>query len=308
MTLLPKLLLRSNRLFLSLAIVLGANMGFSQELNCNVVINADQIQSSDRAVFEDMEEAIEQFLNTRRWTNDNFNPEERIKCELSITIDKMPTIGSFQATAQIKSARPVFNSNYESVLFNFADRDWQFEYTESQPMDFSENSYVNNLTSLLGYYANIIIGMDYDSFGEMNGSAYYQKAQNIVLNAATSNRPGWGSLESNRNRHWLIQNINNPRIESIRKGLYRYHRHGLDNLENNKDEVSVEILNVLRGIKAVNDSYPNSIFVIAFFDAKSDELVNIFSSGNIAVRREAFNILTEADPSNSEKYQKILNN
>ena len=171
-----------------------------------------------------MENAFSQFLNSRKWTNDEFQPEERIKCNINITLNQMPSIGSIEGTEQIQAARPIYNTNYESILMNFADRDWVFEYVEYQPLDFNENSYINNLTSMLAFYAYIILGLDYDSYSADGGNNFYQIAQNIVTNAQQSGRPGWSSLESNRNRYWLVENLTNAQINIMRKAWYRYHR------------------------------------------------------------------------------------
>lgn len=281
---------------------------FAQELNCKVRVNADQVETTERRIFQDMEVAFEQFLNGKKWTNDTYLPKERIKCNLTITIDQMPSIGSFSATVQIQSARPIYNTNYETILLNFADRDWQFQYTESQPLEFNENSFINNLTSMLAYYAFVILGFDYDSFGELDGTPFYTKAQNIVTNAQQSNRPGWSPLESNRNRFWLAENLTNRQMIDIRKGIYEYHRKALDKFLEGRDESRKLILEVLKDLKSANDINPNQILIISFLDAKSDELVNIFSEGNIQVRREAFNILTAIDPTKRDKYDKIMEN
>lgn len=180
---------------LTVAALLFSMSIYGQELNCNVQINAEQVQTSEREVFKDMETAFTQFMSTRKWTNEVVLPQERINCNLIITINSMPNIGSFSATVQIQSARPIYNSNYESIMFNFADREWDFEYVQSQPIEFTENNYINNLSSLLAYYAYIIIGLDYDSFGELSGAPYFLVAQNIVNNAQQANRTGWALLE-----------------------------------------------------------------------------------------------------------------
>ncbi len=279
-----------------------------QELNCNVIVNADQISTSDRQVFQDMEIAFAQFMNGRKWSSDAFQNQERIKCNLSITIDRMPSIGNFQATVQIQSARPVYNSNYESILLNFADRDWTFEYVQSLPLDFNENAYSSNLTSMLAYYAYIIIGLDYDSFGEMSGTPYYQVAQNIVTNATQSGRPGWNSLESQRNRYWLVENLSNQRMSDFRKGFYNYHRQGLDIYQEQEEEAQNNILDMLKKLRDLRDIDPNAVIIVSFLDAKADELVNIFSTGSIQMKREAYNLLIEVSPSKRDKYAKIISN
>ncbi len=276
-----------------------------QELNCKVTINADQIQTSDRGIFKDMERAIANFMSTRKWTGDTYKNYERINCSVFLNISRMPSIGTFSASAQITLARPVYNSNYETVLFNFADREWEFEYIESLPLEYNDNAYISNLTSMLAYYAYIILGMDYDSFSERGGDPFFQNALTVVNNAQSSNRPGWQSIGSTRNRYNLIENLNNPQMAELRKSLYRYHRLGLDNFDKTPDESRLIVLNVLKTVKNVWQIYPSSIFVISFFDAKSNELVNVFSEGNLAVRREAYDILTVVD-AKRDIYKKII--
>lgn len=289
-------------LFFSLSLV-----SFSQELNFKVIVNADQIQTTDRAIFRDMERAFANFLNTRKWSNDSYKNYEKIRGTLFLNITKMPSIGNFTANAVITSARPVYNTNYETVLLNFADREWEFEYIESLPLEYNDNSYISNLTSMLAFYAYIVLGMDYDSFSELGGTAYFQKALTVVNNAQSSNRPGWQALGSNRNRYALIENLNNPQMTELRKNTYRYHRQALDTFDKTPDESRKIVLDVIKNVKNVWSIYPNSIFVISFFDTKATEIVNIFSDGNISVRREAFDILNTIDPKRNI-YQKIISN
>jgi len=281
---------------------------FAQELNCAVSINASQIQTSDAGIFKDMETAIEQFMNGRKWTNDSYKTHEKILCNFLITITKMPAIGSFSASVQVQSARPVYNSTYTSLLFNFADREWEFEYIESMPLEYNDNTFTSNLTSMLAFYAYLIIGLDYDSFSELGGTPYFQRALAVVNNAQQSNTPGWQAIGSNRNRYWIIENLNNTQMTDLRKAIYSYHRKGLDTFESNPEESRQVILNGLREIKKVRDINPNAILVVSFFDAKGKELANIFSDGNIQVRRQAYDIITAIDPSNRSTYEKIIQN
>jgi len=280
---------------------------FGQELNFKVTINADKIQTTDRGIFKDMERSFANFLNTRKWTNDSYNIQEKINCTLFLNITKMPSIGNFAANAQITSARPVYNSNYETVLLNFADREWEFEYIESLPLEYNDNSYVTNLTSMLAFYAYMVLSMDYDSFGELGGTPYVQKALMVVTNAQSGNRIGWDALSSNRNRYALVENMNNPQMVELRKNTYKYHRLALDTFDKNPDQSREIILEVLKNVKKVWTIYPNSILVISFFDSKASELVNIFSDGSLSVRREAYDILTSIDPKRNI-YQKIISN
>jgi hypothetical protein len=247
-------------------------------------------------------------MNGRKWSGDTYKNYEKINCNLLITITKMPSIGSFSATVQVQSARPVFNTNYSTLVLNFADRDWEFEYIESLPLEFNDNTYTSNLTSMLAFYAYIIVGMDYDTFSDMGGSSYFQKALMVVTNAQQANRPGWQQLGSNRNRYWLMENINNSQYQDVRKAMYSYHRLGLDIYDTDPDQSRTVILGCLENIRKVREINPNAILLIAFMDAKSKELANIFSEGNMQVRREAFDVITTIDPTNSSLYQKIIQN
>ncbi|HKZ37526.1 MAG TPA: DUF4835 family protein [Chryseolinea sp.] len=294
---------------LVLWLVALSTSAWAQELNCTVTINATQIQTSDRGIFRDMKTGIEQFLNARKWTNDAYKPHEKINCNILITVTKMPSIGSFFASVQIQAARPVYNTNYSSLIFNFADRDWEFEYIESLPLEYNDNTYTSNLTSMLALYAYLILGVDADTFSELGGTPYFQRALLVVNNAQQSNRPGWQSLgSSNRSRYWIVENFNNPQMVDLRKTLYTYHRLALDTFDQDPDKSRQIILKGLGEVKKVRDINPNSILVVSFFDAKSKELANIFSSGNIQVRREAYDIITSIDPSNRTNYEKMIQN
>jgi hypothetical protein len=281
----------------------------AQELNCTVTINATQITTSDRGIFRDMKTAIEQFLNGRKWTNESFKPHEKIACNMLITITKMPAIGSFSATVQIQAARPVYNTNYSSLTFNFADRDWEFEYIESLPLEYNDNTYTSNLTSMLAVYAYLILGIDADTFTELGGTPYFQRALTVVNNAQQSNRPGWQSIGGNsRSRYWIVENYNNPQMVDLRKSMYSYHRLGLDSFDQDPDKSRKIILDGLKDVKKIRDINPNSILLVSYLDAKGKEIANIFSSGSIQLRREAYDIVTTIDPSNSATYEKMIQN
>jgi hypothetical protein len=282
---------------------------YAQELSCKVTINiGPKVATTDQTVFKDMKIALEQFMNTRRWTTDNYKAHERIACNLLININEMPSIGSFKASVQVQAARPVYQTNYTSLTFNFADRDWEFEYIESQPLEFNDNTYISNLTSMLAFYAYMIIGIDYDTFSELGGTPYFQKAQMVVNNAQTANREGWQSLGSNRNRYWLAENYINGQTQDLRKAYYKYHRQALDTFYKTPDQSREIIFKCLQDVKKVRDINPTAIIVISFFDAKAKELGNIFSEGDLSLRRQAFDLITSLDPINKGSYGKIVGN
>jgi len=293
----------------TILLVVGLTVSsLAQELNCTITINSTQITTSDRGIFRDMKTAFEQFMNSRKWSTESYKSYEKINCNILITITKMPAIGNFSASVQIQAARPVFNTNYSSLIFNFADRDWEFEYIESLPLEFNDNNYTSNLTSMLALYAYLIIGVDSDTYSELGGTPYFQKALAVVNNAQQANRPGWQPLNSNRSRYWIVENYNNGQMVDMRKAMYAYHRQGLDTFDKDPDKSREVILKGLRDVKKVRDINPTSILVVSFFDAKSKELANIFSSGSIQIRREAYDIITAIDPSNRASYEKMIQN
>jgi len=279
----------------------------AQELNCVVTVNVGpKVRTVDQSVFRDMKNAFQQFLNSRKWTNDTYLTHEKINCSLLININDMPSIGVFSASVQVQAARPVYNTNYTSLIFNFADRDWDFEYLESQPLEYNDNTFTTNITSMLAFYAYMIIGVDNDTFSELGGNANFQRALQVVNNAQSVNRAGWQPSGSIRNRYWLVENYINPQFVEIRRAMYRYHRLALDTFEKNPEKSREIILDCLKGVKKARDINPNAILVISFFDAKSKELANIFSDGALPVRREAYDLIIAMDPSNQSGYEKMI--
>lgn len=291
---------------LGLALLFITTVSFSQELNCRVIVNAQQVQTTERAIFAEMETEFAQFLNTTKWTNDAFEEEEVISCNLVITISEMPSVGVFRASVQVLSSRPVYGSSYESVIMNFADRDWDFEYVQSQPLRFNENTFTDNITSMLAYYAYMIIGFDYDTFSELGGTPHFENAFRIVNNAQQTNIVGWQQFNSVRNRYWLVENVQNPQLEPVRKALYNYHRNGLDVIADDREQAEKTILAALSDIQRANRARPRSILTISFMDAKSGELQQLFSESSLATRRQAYNLLSNIDPSRTDEYKVLI--
>ncbi len=278
----------------------------AQELNCRVIINAQQIQTTERAVFAEMEKEFSDFLNTTKWTNDEFQEEEVINCNLIITMNEMLSLGVFEASVQVLSSRPVYGTSYESVVMNFADRDWNFEYVQSQPLRYNGNTFIDNITSMLAYYAYIIIGFDYDTFSELGGTAHFERAFRIVNNAQQTNYAGWQQFNSVRNRYWLVENLQNPQLEPIRKALYTYHRKGLDIMVENQEEANKNLLVALSEIQKANQTRPRSILTISFMDAKSEEMQQVFGESDLATRRQAYTLLSNIDPARIDEYKSLI--
>jgi hypothetical protein len=293
-------------LFMSLVFI--SFLTFAQELNFTVIINSDRSRIQNTDVFNQMKASFEQFLNGRSWTTDEFRAEERIKGNLLITINDVPQVGSYNATVQIQTVRPVYGTNFESLLFNFADRNWNFEYIESQPLEFNRFTYLNNVSSLLAFYAHVALGIDYDSFEIRGGDDFFEIANDIVNNAQQSGRQGWGqSTSDRRNRYWLINDIYISSVYSkIRDAYYLYHRQGLDVLQVQPDQAYINILEAIRILAEANEAQPNGIFTISFMDAKSDEVAQILKNAPLEIRIEAVELLLEVDPNNAKKYNDLL--
>ncbi|MEL7146688.1 MAG: DUF4835 family protein [Bacteroidota bacterium] len=291
-----------------LLLLVSGDICRAQELNCSVIVNAEFAQSSEKGVFKSMEASLASFLNETRWTDDTFKPEERIKCNFIITIQEIPNIGTYSATVQIVSARPIHNTDYESVVFNFADRDWEFEFAEAQNIIFDQNTFTTNLAALLAYYANIIIGYDYDSFEKSAGDEYFEKAWLIVQNSQRSGFKGWDQFSDNRNRYWLAENLISPQLTALRELHYAYYREGLDIMTSQPEETRKKIADTMKGLEAANRIRPRAIATIAFIDAKEEELINIFSEGDLNIRRSVYNTLSKIDPSKTDRYKPIVDN
>lgn len=298
-----------NKLILFLFIISIPTI-WAQELNCKVQVLTQQISGTDKQVFETLQTAIFEFMNNRKWTNETFKTEERIDCSLIINITERVSTDEFKANLKVQSRRPVFKSSYNSVLLDYTESpketEFTFKYIENQALDFSENTYTSNLTSVLGFYAYLIIGLDYDSFSLNGGTPYLQKALSVVNNAQNSPDIGWKAFKSDKNRYWLINNMLDASFVPLRECIYNYHRNGLDVLVDNKESGRAAILESIESLKKVHQAKPASFNVEVFFNAKSDEIVNIFSGAFPDEKSKIVPILNEIDPLNSNKYQKIL--
>ena len=261
-------------LFLAIGPLLSA-----QELNFQVSVNTPQLATTDPKVFESLEGALNDFLNNQKWTNDVFEPEERINCNIQITIKEEVSTNSFKADMAIQAVRPVYGSNYETPVVTHIDKDVSFEYEPFQPIVYSRNVFNDNLSSIISFYIYVVLGMDYDTFGLFGGDEYFQIAQDI-LNAvppATAARfPGWRALDGRRNRYWIVENMTAPGLRGVRRALYSYHRQGLDIMANDVATGRVILTQALEDIQQANRNYPNSMAVRLFMASKTNELLEIF--------------------------------
>ncbi len=282
----------------------------SQELYCNVQVSAQKIQGSNREVFQNMQRDIYEFMNSMVWTDNVFSFSERIECNLLINLDEQLSADEFRGTIQVQLSRPVYNTTYKSTVLNFVDNNFQFRYVEFQPLEFNPSSHTSNLVSVLAYYAYLLIGIDFDTYSQGGGTPYFQVAEKIVTNAQNAPEQGWKPYDGsrNRNRYWLIKNILDTEYGGVRQFLYLYHLRGLDRMESDMTQARTEIYESLRRLQEVYRRRPDPFmyFMTVVVDAKADEIVNIFSQGFPEEKNRVVQILTEIDPANETKYQKIL--
>ncbi len=278
----------------------------AQELQCSVSVVAPSVQGTNKQVFETMQTAIIEFMNGQKWTDNVYSPEERIQCSIMINIKEIKSVDDFTGTVQIQSRRPIYNSAYSSVMLNYLDQDFDFRYAEFEPLIYNPNSFESNLVGVLAYYAYVILGYDYDSFSKMGGTKYMEKAQDIVNQAQNSPQKGWRSFESTRNRYWLVENYLNEQHRPLRDCMYQYHRQGLDVMNDKPEEGRKEVLAAIEKLQKVHRAKPGSFAVQVFFDAKSEELINIFSESFSMEKGRAIEILSEVDPANATKYNKSI--
>ncbi|HMV15027.1 MAG: DUF4835 family protein [Chitinophagales bacterium] len=290
----------------------------AQELNCTVTINSPKNQNIDPQIFKNMETYIREFMNGRKWTNDTYKDVERIKCNLIINITEMPTEGEYKATAIIQSLRPIFNSNITTMLLNLQDKTFDFVYADMQNLDYNDNGYTSQLTSLLAYYAYIILAYDYESFAKDGGTPYLLRAQQLCNNVPANEKSkykGWNQFDGGVsfttgtiNRYVLVDNWLNPRYKDFRTAFYAYHLNGLDRMYNDAAQGRGVITSSLTMLQKINADNPSLTPLRNFFFSKNSELINIYSKCDMAERAVVITLLSTLDPTNGDKYKQIGKN
>jgi len=282
----------------------------AQELNCQVSIVTDaklEVSSLDKEVFEQLKQSIYEFMNSTKWTKDKFLVEERINCNLQLQITSIPSQGSYSGSLQVQSSRPVFNSSYTTTVFNFLDQNLNFQFTKNTVLLYAPNQFRDNLTSVLAFYANFILGMDYDTFSLKGGTPFFNEAQQIVSNAQSSGGEGWQSNEANkRNRFWLVDNVLQELFSPLRVSLFEYHRNGLDQLYANKTNAIAAVYSSLEPLSQVVANRPNSVNIINYIQAKSTEIKNMYTDATADQKTQMVDLLKKLDPVNTSNYQEIL--
>jgi len=280
----------------------------AQDLNAQVQVISPKVQNNNKRALIQLESAIRDFLNGRRWNGLASRPQERIDCNFLINISEWDGSSSFKAEAQIQSSRPVFGTTYNSPLINVSDKNFDFTYIEGQALDFSEQQFLTNITSLLAYYAYIIVGLDADSFSKYSGTPYYAQAQQIVNNAQNVAFGGWKAVEGQTNRYWLSENLNNPHYNDLRNFIYEYHRNCLDVLASKPDRARKTFLSILPDLQRTDRTRQGNMLSQILFTAKADEIVNILRPAPEQDRIRAYSVLSSADPANIHKYDLLKSN
>ena len=294
-----------SRLVIILIIGCFALQASAQELNATVRITAPRLQTVDPQVFKTMERAVLEFMNNTRWSLDEFEPEERIECAFQINIIEELSTNVFTADIAFQALRPVYGSDYKSPLISHVDRDVVIQYEEYQPIQESRDQFNDNLSSVLTFYAYLILGYDYDSFSEMGGDPYFLVAQGVINNIppqVLDTDKGWSSLNNRNNRYWIIENLMSPRLSEFRRANYQYHRHGLDYMASEIDRGISQMLEALETIDKARATYPNSMILRMFAITKSDEIVEVFKGADRTTRSRIQQIMRKLDVSNASKY------
>ena len=297
-------------LFLFLAIA-GYLRG--QELQAKLSVMVNQLSTQvDKKIFQTLQTSLGNFLNNRKWTNDAYQAHERIRCNFLLNIDQELGQNVYKATLTVQAARPVYNTLYESPIINFQDNDIVFRYVEFQPIEFNENRVQGNdplaanLTAVLAFYSNIILGMDGDSFAPRGGDIYFQKAWNIVNNAPEGRDiTGWKTFDGMRNRFRLAENLNDNRFALMHDAIYTYYRAGMDQFYENEEQGRGGILNALNYLNTIHVDNPGSMVLQFFFQGKGNELVQIFSRAKPDVKRRARDLLLKLDLTNAAAYKDL---
>ena len=266
------------KILLSFLLTLSLTKTDAQELNAQFVVNADLVDQTNQQIFETLEGSLYEFINSQSWSTQDFFPQEKITCSFVLNLSSY-NASKFEGTLQIQSQRTIFDSNYDSPVLNFLDKDISFTYQEFQPLFYSPASYESNLVSLISFYVYIIMGINADSLHFKGGDSYFEQAQRIVNLSQQSGAMGWKQNDSNRNRFWLSDTMRSNTFREYREALYTYHRKGLDLMTENPMEAKNNIINALLPLENLYDRRPNAMLLQMFFDAKADEIVNLFSDG-----------------------------
>ncbi|MDR2086684.1 MAG: DUF4835 family protein [Dysgonamonadaceae bacterium] len=279
----------------------------AQELNANVTVNSDRIQTTNKNIFTTLERALSQFINGRQWSSGTFSATEKIDCTFSVTILEQVSEYNFKAELFVQARRPVYNSSYVTTIFNWRDTKFEFEYMENAPVEMNQTEITSNLVATIAFYANLILAMDFDSFSSLGGALFLRQAQSIASQAQSSSWSGWAAFDDNRSKAAIINVYLDESMKPYRELWYTYHRKGLDEMAANPDRGRITILNglpVLKEIKKVRDS---EIILQMFADCKLDETVSIAGKASSEEKKETSDLLRSLFPSMSDRIEPLKN-
>jgi hypothetical protein len=280
---------------------------FAQEFRVSVSVNSTQLQSSDREVFQQIQELVNEFVNERKWTDVVYEEYEKIEGSISITITEHSTQEDFKGDINLQLRRPVYGSTYTTTLLNTQEQNFTFKFIQGQSLEFDQNNYTNNLVSTIAFYLYYFLALDADSFELNGGNKYLTTCQNIVTASQRSASKGWKRAEDNRNKYWMVENLTNTTYRYIREASYQYHRLGLDMMQGDSQaEARNNIIEAIENVKRAHREKSDLVAVRQFLDAKSDEIVNIFKGAPQNEKSRAVSLMKEIDPSNTNKYEQIL--
>ena len=300
------------RVFAILLIALGCLLSIdavqAQELQCDVRVSSNKVQGSDKTIYQNLQTSLYEFINNTKFTEINFRQAEKIEC--SMLVDVTSREGNY-FTAEINLAlrRPVYKSNYNTPMFNYIDRRFYFEYTDGQTLDFNPNTYISNITSTIGFYVYLFLGLDFDSFSLNGGDPFFAIAETIAHAAPQDpgSENGWSST-GRQNRYAIISDINNPTYQPLRQFIYDYHRQGLDKMAEKPDDAREAMLNAIAQLQGIYERNPMCYFLQLLIESKRDEIIQVYSQGDMKIRTEAANIMKTIDPSQSSRYDEMLQN
>lgn len=278
----------------------------AQELNCQVEVNSQSIQGTNKSVFETLQTAISEYFNDRKWTNAQFAPNEKIDCRFFLTVKEYDN-DRIKGDLQVQLSRPVYNSTYTTTLFNFKDTKVEFDYREGNPLVFNENAIEDNLTAILNFYAYLFLALDFDSFSPNGGQPYFDRAATVVQMAQSGGEVGWRAFEDTKNRSAVLSSYTDPNAVGMRTLLYHYHRRGLDEMVTSPDKGRAAITESLKEVEKLYKAAPMSVGLSIFRDSKLDELVNVYSKATQTEREEVYNLLQPIYPTDRERLDKIKN-
>lgn len=294
-------------LLLVFAAIIGQRPVAAQEVFCSVSIDYNQVGQGDQQIVQDLQMVITEYINNTTWTRDKFSVNERINASMRIIVNQRPTVDRFVGACNITIRRPVYNSNYETILANINDQYFNFNYVSGQQLVYNENMYTDNLTALLNFYTNIILGFDYASFGQGGGDIYFQRARDWVQFAINSPEPGWTSTGvGQNNRFWLADNLTNSNYSAFREVLFEYHRSGLDQAAENLPGARQAIIGSLRKMQRLHRQQPLLYIIRIFLDAKNAELVRVFDRAFMNDKKAFVEIMQDIDPARANEYLKVM--